>query len=68
MEEKDKRRKMKGRRKKGKKLRRRKVRGKKDKGEKMKGKKDEERIKIIINIPEKSQCLESLHESPLQCS
>ena len=64
---------MKGRRIKGKKLRRRKVRGKKDKGkkdkgEKMKGKKDEERIKIIINIPEKSQCLESLHESPLQCS
>ena len=64
---------MKGRRIKGKKLRRRKVRGKKDKGkkdkgEKMKGKKDEERIKIIINIPEKSQCLESLHESPLQRS
>ena len=64
---------MKGRRIKGKKLRRRKVRGKKDKGkkdkgEKMKGKKDEERIKIIINIPEKSQCLESFHESPLQRS
>ena len=44
------------------------MKGKKDKGEKMKGKKDEGRIKIIINIPEKSQCLQSFRESPLQCS